>query len=75
MMNMNGQRYDGYATGHPEGLHGIEARREKHPYVVEAAYEPGIDETTNGGVNQFTVHEPHLMNQHYLGYVQVVDIP
>ena len=74
-MDMNAQRSYGFATGHAEGLHGIEVRRERYPYVVEEANESGIAETTNGGINQFPVHEPYPMNQHYFGYVQVVDIP
>ena len=75
MADMNAQSHYGYAPRHPEGLHGIEARREKYPYVFEAANEPGIDETTNGGINQSPMHKPYLMNQHYSGYVHVVDRP
>ena len=74
-MNMNAQRSYGHATGHAEGLHGIAARRERYPYVVEEANESGIAETANGGINQFPVHEPYPTNQYYPGYVQVVDIP
>ena len=77
MADMNAQHDYGYATRHPEGLHGIEARRERPPYayVVEGTNELWIDDTTNGGANRPPVHEPHLMNQHSSGYVQVVDIP
>ena len=75
MMNGNAQRFHEYASGHAEGLHGIEARRERYPYVVEEANESGIAETTNSGINQFPVHEPYPMNQHLFGYVEIVDIP
>ena len=69
MTNVNAQRSYGHAAGHAEGFHGIEARRERYPYVVEGANESGIAETNNGGINQLPVHEPYLMNQHQFGYV------
>ncbi len=68
-MDANAQRFYDYETGHAEGLHGIEARRERYPYVVEEANESGMAETIDGGMNQFPGHEPHLMNQHHFGYV------
>ena len=63
--------------GTQKSLHGIEARRERYPYVIVGANESEIAETTNSGINQFPVHEAHPMTQHqgYFRYVQAVYIP
>ena len=69
MTDVNAQRLYGYATGHAEGFHG------ELPMCCREANESGIAETTNGGINEFPVHEPHLTNQNHPGYVRVADIP
>ena len=73
-MDVDAQRFYNNETGHA-GLHGIEARRERYPYVVDEANESGMAETVDGGINPFPVHETRPMNQHHFGYVQIVNIP
>ena len=75
MTDMNSQPFYSYEAGHAEGLHGIEARRERPPYFVEQVDESEMAETMDGGINQFPVHEHHPMNQHHSRYVQGVSIP
>ena len=75
MTDMNHQHFYGYEAGPAEALHGIEARRERRPYHVEQVDESEMAETMDGGINQFPVHEPHLMNQHHFRYVRGVNMP
>lgn len=73
MTDTKPQPFYSFEAGQAEALHGIEARRERRPYHVEHVNEPETAETMDGGINQFPVHEPHIMNQHHFRYVQGVD--
>ena len=75
MTDMNPQPYYGFEAGQAQAFSGIEARRERYPYYVEHVDEPEMAETMDGDINQFSGHEPPLMNQHHFRYVQGVDMP
>ena len=75
MTDMNPQLFYGYEAGHAEPSPGLQARRERPPYVVEYVDQPEMAETMDDGINQFPVHEHHPMNQHHFRYVQGVDMP